>query len=135
MSEIGSMKLSIPLSISVNWNINESNILDSTNKITHKPLFKLAFQPSSHEFLVTARPKGHEGHLELIAEHGKYKFNEYVRGIWLKDKNIVYLRMHDKPEYLKATKEMLIEHGVPDDVRIIWGDAAEIELDGEPDLV
>ena len=131
------LQLNLPFSITENWDIDENNILDSTHKQTYEPLFKFAYHMPTNEFLIMARPKGNEGHTEMIKEHStniKNKFHEYVRGIWLKQKNIVYLRFNYNEDYLKATEKMLRENGVPETVRIIWGDAAENELAKDPDL-
>jgi hypothetical protein len=125
------MNLSIALSICSHWLIDDKNILDSTNKLTHKPIFKFSYHPATGEFLVSQHP---QSHADMIRLFGHHNFPEYVRGIWLKHKNIVYLRMHEKEDYLQATEKMLREHGVPKSVRIIWGEKAQEELKDDPFL-
>ena len=128
------MKLLIPPAIAADWDIDRSNIINSTLKNTHEPIFKFAYHVPTNEFLIMARPKDHEGHMQMIAKYGRHNFKEYIRGIWLKKDKIIYFREHFDEAWLKAAEKMLRENGVPGTIRIIWGDAAEDELENEPDL-
>jgi len=117
--------IKIPYSILVNWNIEKKNILQSTNKLNGKQIFKFCYHPLSGEFLVGAEPASHK---EIVSDYGIHRFESYVRGIWFCDKKAIYLRMHETLDWLDATKQMLINNGVPKSIRIIWGEKAAKEL-------
>jgi CO dehydrogenase/acetyl-CoA synthase beta subunit len=117
--------IKIPYSITINWNIDKENVLESINKHSSGRIFKFCYHPLSGEFLMGAMP---ENHKEIVIEHGIHRFDNYVRGIYFADKMTVYLRWHDNEAYLNDTKAMLRENGVPEEIRIIWGEKAAREL-------
>ena len=118
-------KLDISLAIKEHWLINNKNILDSKSKNEGYKIFKFCYQPDSGEFLCDIWPSNHK---EIIQTYGMEKFNDYVRGIYFKEKKIVYLRQHENKKFLLRTKEFLRKHGVPNTVRIIWGRSASEKL-------
>lgn len=115
------MKLRIPNKISRVWNIDKDNILESRTKGGVGEIFKFCYYVASGEFLCETAPMHHN---IMILAFGSYKFGEYVRGIYFKEKKIVYLRGHEKEDWLEATAKMLRQYGVPKKVRIIWGEKA-----------
>jgi len=60
-------------------------------------------------------------HKYACLNYGSHKFHEYVRGIFFKEKRIVYLRMHQKEDWLKRTEKMLRENDLPQDIKVIGG--------------
>ena len=102
------------------------HILDWRHKITGKRLFKFLWQPQSKEFLMVYYPFNHK---YAALNFGGHNFSEYVRGILFEEKKIVYLRMHSKEDWLKKTKKMLRENGLPEDVKVIWGKEAYKKLE------
>lgn len=71
------------------WDINNSNPLLSTNKITGEPVKKFAINLKTKEFLINPKYDSHARH---IAEFGEASFDDYVRGIYDAKNNIVGLR-------------------------------------------
>lgn len=120
-------KLSIPVKIHRNWLINKENIFDSRYKYSsdNQRIFKFCYQPEAKELLFDVSPTHHN---ILILAYGKKKFDDYVRGICFWNKKTIYLRMHENKDWLKLTKKMLRENGVPKNIRIVWGERAAKEL-------
>jgi len=119
------MKLGIPYKLLIEWELDRKNILDSMNKQSGEQIFKFSYHPVSCELLFGAEP---ESHKEMIVEHGIHRFESYVRGIYFRERKVVYLRGHDDNDYLEKTRDMLREYGLSDDVRVIWGEKAAKEL-------
>ena len=122
MSKIG---LKIPEKVLRNWDMDPNNILGARYKYRDEGIFKFSYHPVSGEFLFAIEPTPHN---MMVANSGSYSFKEYIRGINFHRKNTVYLRMHDNKEWLEQTKKMLREHGLPSNVRIVWGEDAAHEL-------
>ena len=121
-------KLEISPAIRRHWFINNRHILASRSKNTGCFIFKFCYEVKSGEFLCGIPPLSHG---EIIAIYGKKKLNSYVRGIYFREKKIVYLRQHENRSLLFQTKEFLRKCGVSDNIRIIWGKEAAQELSEE----
>ena len=67
-------------------------------------------------------------HKYTYLNFGSHKFHEYVRGIFFEEKKIVYLRMHEKEDWLKKTEKMLRENNLPQDIKVMWGKEAYVIL-------
>jgi hypothetical protein len=119
------MKIAIPHSLTKNWSIDKKNILESKNKHSGERIFKFSYYPEAGELLFAAEP---ESHMEMIDNLGAHRFGMYVRGIYFREKKTVYFRGHEDEKALEETKQMLRENGVPESVRIIWGEKAAKEL-------
>ena len=118
-------KLRMPGKISKIWKMDKDNILKTSTKSGLGEVFKFCYHTRSGEFLCATAPMHHN---IMVLAFGAYKFVEYVRGIRFKEKKIVYLRGHEREDWLEATAKMLREYGVPKNVRIIWGEKAACEL-------
>lgn len=118
-------KLNISPAIKERWYINNSNILDSKSKAGGCFVFKFCYYPDTGEFLCDVTPFCHQ---EIIEKYGKQQFDDYVRGIYFREKGIVYLRQHFEEEYLIQTRSFLRKYGVKSNIRIIWGVDAAREL-------
>lgn len=118
-------KLIINQALRERWVINGKNILDSKSKDEGYDIFKFCYNPDSGEFLCDAWPSNHK---EIIQSYGTRKFDDYVRGIYFKEKKIIYLRQHNDESWLIMTQRFLREHGAPNNIRIIWGKKAAEEL-------
>jgi hypothetical protein len=121
-------KLQISPVIKERWDINDDNILDSKSKADGYFVFKFCYEVKTGEFLCDVWPSNHK---EIIRNYGKKPYCDYVRGIWFREKNIVYLRQHEREKLLFRTMVFLREHGVPNLTRIIWGPEAASELANE----
>jgi len=105
-----------------NWEKFSDSILDWRYKgTTDEVLFKFAWQPEDGEFLFSSYPTPHK---VFIWNFGTHKFDEYIKGIYFRDKRIIYLRGHKREEWMKKTEKMLRQNGVSDDIEIIWGKEA-----------
>jgi len=111
----------IPEELLCRWDFLGGHVLNWKHKLTGKRLFKFMWQPESKEFLMTYYPFDHK---YACLNFGSHKFCEYVRGIFLKEKNIVYLRMHERKDWLKETEKMLRENNLPQDIKVMWGKEA-----------
>ena len=118
-------KLRIPDKVSRAWNIERNNILESLTKSGTGEIFKFCYHVRSGEFLCEAAPMHHN---IMILAFGSYKFEEYVRGIYFKEKKTVYLRGHEREDWLEAMVKMLRQYGVPKKVCIVWGEKAARKL-------
>ena len=107
------------------WRINEQNILESRSLSDGCPVFKFCYCPETGEFIFGL---GDSYHKEIIEEYGNKSYGRYIRGIYFKDKKIIYLRLHENREWLKLTETFLRKRGVSNKIRIIWGKIAAIEL-------
>lgn len=120
------IKIAIPKKLRRNWLINECSIFDSIYRYdSDKRIFKFCYQPESRELLFDIAPTHHN---IMILNYGKMKFPDYVRGICFWDKKVIYLRMHENGDWLKATERMLRRCGIAKNIRIIWGEEAAWEL-------
>ena len=119
------MKLIIPKKISDKWNIDKRQILESETR-TGGRMFKFCYQPQSGEFLCAMAPMSHSVMIKLF---GSRTFEEYIRGIYFRSKWTVYLREHEREDWLEITALMLRRFGVPRNMRIIWGRRAARELE------
>ena len=119
-------KVVIPLKVRRHWTLYIGKVFQSTYKYDSKRIFKFAYQPDSGELLFDIAPTFHD---QLIRNCGKRKFNDYVRGICFWDKRVIYLRGHENEVWLKTTKIMLRENGIPATYRIMWGKRAAEELE------
>jgi len=118
-------KLRIPNKISGAWNIDKGDILESSTKSGTGEIFKFCYHVGSGEFLCAIAPMHHN---IMALAFGSYKIGEYIRGIYFKEKKIVYLRGHEREDWLEATAKMLRQYGVPVKVRVIWGEKAAKRL-------
>jgi len=115
----------IPRSVLRNWNIDKNNIFKSKYKYTDECIFKFCYQLDTGELLFDIPPTHHKF---IVLNHGRKKFGAYVRGICFWDKKVIYLRMHEREEWMRDTKSMLRRQGVPKRIRIVWGRKARRAL-------
>ena len=109
----------VPDSVKESWIIDYSKLLDSAHLVTGDRIFKFCYQPESGEFLCDTPVFDHKS---IILNHGICgHFDRYVRGIVFRDKDMIYLRGHSKTSWLRATRNMLYERGVPLKTLIGWG--------------
>lgn len=120
------LKIKVPDKLLENWERLSSSILDWRDKINGNLLFKFVWQPEDGEFLMGYPP---ENHKSLVLNYGNHNFYGYIRGIYFREKKVVYLRMHEREDWLKKTATLLRENGVGKDIRIIWGKEAREELE------
>ena len=110
--------ISISTQILHRWAVDDKNILNSVYPATGEGIFKFCYQPESGEFICAPRP---DNHVSMITGFGKKKFNDYIRGIYFKDKKIIYLRGHVNEKWLRDTRTMLRTCGVGRTIKIAWG--------------
>lgn len=120
--------INVPKLILRHWTIDNKNILNSIYSPTGEIIFKFSYQPESREFLCAPEPTNHAS---MILNYGKKKFNDYIRGIYFKEKKTVYLRGHANKNWLKDTNVMLRKYGVPQTIKIVWGPNATKSLSAE----
>ena len=120
------MKLTIPKKIRDKWDIDTSRILESKTRAGASRIFKFSYQPDSGEFLCAVSPMNHSIMIKLF---GSKTFEHYIRGIYFREKWTVYLREHERKDWLETTALMLRHYGVPRSMRIIWGRKAARELE------
>jgi len=111
----------IPQELLSKWDFSGKHILGWKHKATGKRLFKFMWHPESKEFLMVYYPLDHK---YACLNYGSHKFHEYVRGIFFEEKKVVYLRMHQKEDWLKKTERMLRENNLPQEIKIMWGKEA-----------
>lgn len=119
------MQIIIPNKLLKRWERFSPSILDWKHKDTGNLLFKFCWAPESGEFLMAYPPFNHK---YTILNWGSHKFHDYIRGIYFRDKKTVYLRGHEKEEWLRLTEKMLRGNGVGEEIRIIWGPEAFQEI-------
>ena len=120
------MKLIIPKKIRDTWDIDTRRILESRARTGSSRVFKFSYQPESGEFLCAVAPMNHSIMIRLF---GSETFEHYIRGIYFRQKWTVYLREHERKDWLEMTALMLRHYGVPLNMRIIWGRKAARELE------
>ncbi len=119
-------RVNIPKKLLKHWENYSGSILDWKWKGTSDVvLFKFAYHVEDGEFIFGMYPDHHK---VLIWNYGKHKFEEYIRGIYFREKKIVYLRGHEREDWLKKTEKMLRENGVGEEIRIMWGKEAAEKL-------
>jgi hypothetical protein len=85
-----SSEINVPDKNARNWDINPNNILDSTVVFREGALpQRFSWHPTSGEFLLSAPA---EMHAQTIRSYGSHPFDEYVRGLVLRDQNIIATR-------------------------------------------
>lgn len=112
----------VPKAVHRSWNIDESNILNSTT-LTGGELGKFSWHPLTGEFIPDDL---HGNHASSINNFGSSPFDAYVRGIVLHDRKLVTTRpwMPDRSvtgedasilafEGQHSAKEMLQRYGLP----------------------
>jgi hypothetical protein len=85
-----SSEISIPEKNAAMWDINPNDILESTLKYREedRPV-RFSWHPVSGEFLLSTPS---EMHAHTIRSHGTHPFDEYVRGIVLRDQGTIATR-------------------------------------------
>lgn len=85
-----SNEINVPQKNAQHWDIDPRNILDSTVQFTDGEMAqKFSWHPTSGEFLL-GRPG--ENHAVTIRSYGSHPFDEYVRGIVLRDQKTIATR-------------------------------------------
>lgn len=107
------------------WLIDESHLLDSRYRFGQDRVFKFSYRPATGEWLCARQPLDHKS---MILAYGSGRFEDYVRGIYFRDEKTVYLRGHEREDWLEQTRRMLYRRGLGRDARVIWGEAAAHEL-------
>jgi hypothetical protein len=107
------------------WDIKYPDVWNSITKYTKDRIFKFSYHPESREFLFAPRGVTHD---IMIRAYGKYRFEDYVRGIMFWDKKTVYLRMHHNAELLTKTIKVFRINNFPEDIKIMHGPKAAKSL-------
>ena len=115
----------IPRNLTRIWNIKYPEVLESACRYTGEKPFKFSYHPKSDEFLFSTPGTPHN---LMILNYGHHPFEEYVRGIYFREKKVIYLRMHEDISLLRETVKVLRWNVVGKDIRIIWGEEAAWEL-------
>jgi hypothetical protein len=85
-----SNELNIPQKNAKNWDIDPGNVLDSTVMYSTGSLAtRFSWHPVSGEFLLSAPA---EMHAITIRNYGTHSFDEYVRGLVLRDQKVIATR-------------------------------------------
>ncbi len=120
--------LGIPQRLFESWNIKYPDVWNSETKCGKEKVFKFSYHVKSGELLIA--PLGIHHNIMILSD-GKFRFEEYVRGIFFREKRIIYLRMHENLEWLKRTEEIFRINGLPKSVRIMFGEKAANRLKGD----
>ena len=119
--------LKIPESVKIEWHIDPENILGSRSRESGEGVFKFCYCPKTGEFILDVRPAYHA---DIVRRHGSCgDFEQYIRGIYFDYKKTVYLRGHERKDWLKKTETVLRKYGVSNSICIVWGDKAAKELE------
>jgi len=115
----------------LNWKINNDFILDSICKKDAKAAVNFCYYHKDHLLLLATNGEHHRD--VVLREYGEPKvyFDWFVRGIYFRDKNRIYLRMHENEDLLYETEKMLKFLGMPRNVSAVWGEMAAYELKEE----
>jgi len=125
-----------------NFDIDNSNILNSTDKYNKEPVYNFMYNPRTGEMLMG----GKTAHSDLLRSRDmtaqdKSNFNEWVRGKYDKDRKILYVRHYNNPKSIyseftsadfdlseKMQKKMidvLKKKGLPKDVTVRYNQTNE----------
>ncbi len=113
--------------------IRPCNLDSYYDKIAHVGRF--SYEPESGEFLPATIDTAHNGTIRMFGTH---PFNEYVRGIYVREKKLILIRPYYNPldeegrfdpyrgydpgiDRIKMTQtiDMLVDNGLPEDLTIV----------------
>jgi len=110
-------KILLPEHTKNDWKRNDMFIINSKYRYDSEPMLKFCYQPEKNIIVFVHRGTNHAGALRSVSKN----FNEFVRGIYFRHKNVIYLRMHKNKEWLEKTKKMLEENNLPKGTQVVWG--------------
>ena len=87
--------------------------------------YKFAYSPLSGELLVDELSSSHK---EMIRAYGNGPYESYVRGIYFRRKNTIYLRLHEIGSMMIQTIKFLRTLDLPRNTRITYGRKASLRL-------
>ncbi len=87
--------------------------------------YKFAYAPLSGELLLDELSSSHK---EMIRACGKVPYERYVRGIYFRSKDTIYLRQHENANMMVQTIKFLRTCDLPSNTRIIYGKKASQKL-------
>jgi hypothetical protein len=117
--------LGIPRELGKLWNIKYPDVWNSETKYGKQKVFKFSYHVKTGELLIA--PYGIH-HNIMILNYGRFPFKEYVRGIFFREKRIIYLRMHENKKWLKKTEGILRINELPKSIRVMYGEKAAKKL-------
>ena len=120
------IRASIVLQKAGNWNQGPTWILGSRTRLYGEPVFKFCYQPTTRKLWL-----GHgrtQDHKTILNVKSGITLDKVVRGIYFPDIRTIYLRDHERQDWLEQTKAMLEANGLPKGYRVIWGPAAASKL-------
>ena len=108
--------LAVPKELFRIWNIKYPDVWNSETKYGKQKVFKFSYHVKTGELLIA--PSGIQ-HNIMILNYGQFPAAEYVRGIFFRDKKIIYLRMHENLGWLRRTEEILRINDLPKSISFL----------------
>ncbi len=90
--------------------------------------YKFSYAPVTGELLVDVLSSSHK---EMIRSYGKGPYESYIRGIYFRSKNTIYLRQHENTSMMIQTVKFLKSLDLPSKTRVIYGKKASQDLSDE----
>lgn len=90
--------------------------------------YKFAYAPLNGELLVDDLSSSHK---EMIRAYGRGPYESYVRGIYFRSKDTIYLRLHENAGMMVQTIKFLRTLDLPRNTRITYGKKAAQKLKNE----
>lgn len=121
------MSRPIRLQETAQWVRDPAWILNSRTAFGGRAVFKFCYEPSTGKLWFG---HGTQNHKTILNVKAGRTLDEVVRGIYFRDRRLIYLRGHPNTAWLRRTVEMLKAHGLPGDHRVVWGARAAERLRG-----
>lgn len=102
-------------------------VLNSVDRQSGEPVFKFCYEPTTGKLWLG---HGTQNHKTILNVRSGRTLDAVVRGIYFRDRKLIYLRGHPNAAWLRQTMEMLKAHGLPSDHRVVWGPRAARKLRG-----
>lgn len=111
----------IRLQGAVKWRQDSRWILNSRTRLDGWPVFKFCYQPATGRLWLG---HGTQNHKAILNVKSGLTLEHVVRGIYFRERRLIYLRGHEREDWLEQTAAMLRAQGIPEHHRVIWGVAA-----------
>ena len=107
------------------WVRHRTWILESRTRLDGQPVFKFCYHPPTRRLWLGY---GWMHHAMIYHLRRGRTLDQVVRGIYFRERRIVYLRGHINETWLHQTAAMLTIHGLPASHRVVWGAKAAQRL-------
>ena len=100
------------------WGVDSHWILGSRTRFGNEPVFKFCYEPPTGKLWLG---HGTQNHKTILNIKSGRVLEEVVRGIYFRERRLIYLRGHTNEAWLRQTAAMLEARGLPEDHRVVWG--------------